>query len=408
MVNSFKSSISRRNKQRSLQRFDTCFRIAFKCILKSTDMRKIIIVVFIFTIIFSCEKSTDFCESGECQKYFKIWKDIFISRNQLSESYFNDHVFPYRTDIDSWNDGKSFRVEYKIKIDWAEANLSDQFIIWIDPSTTGLYPSIPTPRSTYLSKDQIAKLFDIFAFNSSIHKVAEIDHLLYSSRKDAIQVLETSSGVGGLGSGEVYYQNPSFNEDLGHPLLRVTATINRNENKCLSCNIDLVTGENEVRNQPCAIYFCFVKGTKISISDGRFIPIEKLKITDEVFSLNIDKWTIEKDIIQKMDSVIHSNIIQITFTDSTINSNTSDHPYFVKDKGWCSYKPVETFTKYNINAKQLQVGDICLKEVENKLIEVIIKAIIETPGEVMTYNLSKLSKNKNYFANGILVSTEQD
>jgi hypothetical protein len=122
-------------------------------------MRKIIIVVFIFTIIFSCEKSTDFCESGECQKYFKIWKDIFISRNQLSESYFNDHVFPYRTDIDSWNDGKSFRVEYKIKIDWAEANLSDQFIIWIDPSTTGLYPSIPTPRSTYLSKDQIAKLF---------------------------------------------------------------------------------------------------------------------------------------------------------------------------------------------------------------------------------------------------------
>jgi hypothetical protein len=220
--------------------------------------------------------------------------------------------------------------------------------------------------------------------------------------------LETSSGVGGLGSGEVYYQNPSFNEDLGHPLLRVTATINRNENKCLSCNIDLVTGENEVRNQPCAIYFCFVKGTKISISDGRFIPIEKLKITDEVFSLNIDKWTIEKDIIQKMDSVIHSNIIQITFTDSTINSNTSDHPYFVKDKGWCSYKPVETFTKYNINAKQLQVGDICLKEVENKLIEVKIKAIIETPGEVMTYNLSKLSKNKNYFANGILVSTEQD
>jgi hypothetical protein len=63
--------------------------------------------------------------------------------------------------------------------------------------------------------------------------------------------------------------------------------------------------------------------------------------------------------------------------------------------------------KYDIITKKLQPGDICFKTVNNKLIEVKIKYIIEKSGEVMTYNVSRLKKNKNYFANGILVSTEE-
>jgi len=371
-------------------------------------MRKVFLISILLTIIFSCEKETDFCESKECQDYFKIWKDLFIMRNQLSESYFDEHVFPYRTEIDSWNDGQSFRVEYKIKIDWAEANLSDQLAIWLDPSTTGLYPSIPTPRSTFLSKAQINKMLDIFAFNSSIHKIAKIDHLKYGTRNDAILELETASGIENLGQGEAYYQNPSFNVDLGHPFLRVNATINMNENKCMQGIIDLVTGETEIRNQPCAIYFCFTKGTKITLSDRSSIPIEKVKTSDKILSLNIEKWSIEEDIVQKIDSVYHDNIIRISFDDSTINKNTTDHPYFVKDKGWCSFRPIETFKKYNIKTKQLQTGDICFKIIKNKIIEVKIKTITEISGKVITYNISRLSKNKSYFANGILVSTEEN
>lgn len=371
-------------------------------------MKKLFVAVCLFPIIFSCEKTPGFCETGECQKYFNIWKDLFIARNQLSESYFNDHVFPYSTVIDNWNDGRSFRVEYRIKIDWAEANLSDQFIIWIDPSTEGLYPSVPAPRSTDLSKEQINKLLDIFAFSSGIHKVTKTDHLKYSSRDEAIQVLQSASGVNDLGSGEVFYKSPDYNEDSGHPMLRVRVTVDKTENKCLNGVIDLVTGENEISNQPCAINFCFVKGTEVTFSDGSTIPIEKVKIKDEIYSFDIDELKIEKDIVLNIDSVIHSNIIRISFSDSAINYNTSDHPYFVKGKGWSSYKPDETFDKYNIKARQLQVGDICLKVRGSNLIEVKVNAIIEAPGEVMTYNLSKLRNNNNYFANGILVSSEQE
>ena len=371
-------------------------------------MRKVILIVFFLSLIFSCEKQvTDFCDSEDCNTYLKVWKELIISRNHLTVSYYNDHIFPYKTETDSWNDGKSFRVEYKVKIDWAEANLNDQFIIWLDPSTAGLYPSIPAPRSTNLSEGQINILLNDFAFSSSIHKVAKIDHLKYDSRDEAIGVLQAASGVNDLGKGEVSYENPSFNIDLGHPFLKVSATINSSENKCLTGKIDLVTGETEVRNPPCVIYFCFEKGTRIALSNGKSLPIEKLQINDKILSVDIETWSIGEDIVQKIDSVIHKNIVQITFSDSTINYNTSDHPYFVKGKGWCSFKPSETQGNYNIKTKQLQPGDICFKTVNNKLVEVKVKTITEKSDEIMTYNVSGLKKNKSYFANGMLVSTEE-
>lgn len=215
-------------------------------------MKKTILICFFFTFLFSCEK-TDLCESENCTTYYNIWKDLFISRNRLTEGYFNKHIAATYSEIDTWNDGQSFRVEYKVKIDWAEANLSDQFIIWIDPSTAGLYPSLQLPRSTWLNRSQINSAIDLFAFSSSIYKVAMVDHLKYSSRKEAKAVLEEASGVNNLEDGEIYYESPSFNECLGHPFLRITDEIDISKNECISCKLDLVTGEKEVNNVPCWI-----------------------------------------------------------------------------------------------------------------------------------------------------------
>jgi len=48
-----------------------------------------------------------------------------------------------------------------------------------------------------------------------------------------------------------------------------------------------------------------------------------------------------------------------------------------------------------------------MKIKDNELSEVRVRNITENPGEVMTYNISRLERNKTYFANGILVSNEQ-
>ena len=62
--------------------------------------------------------------------------------------------------------------------------------------------------------------------------------------------------------------------------------------------------------------------------------------------------------------------------------------------------------KYNLKSMQLHIGDTCFKYQNNKLTEVSISSISEENGNKMTYNLSSLKKNKNFFANGILVSNE--
>ena len=115
---------------------------------------------------------------------------------------------------------------------------------------------------------------------------------------------------------------------------------------------------------------------------------------------------VKNDIVKQVDSVKHSDIVHITFSDLTSNNNTSDHPYYVKNKGWCSYNPLQTTQKYNLKAKKLMIGDTCYKYQDAKLIEVQVKDIKENSGVVMTYNISQLQRNKTYFANGILVSNE--
>jgi len=70
---------------------------------------------------------------------------------------------------------------------------------------------------------------------------------------------------------------------------------------------------------------------------------------------------IELDIVRQIDSIKHSEIVHISFKDNTENYNTFDHPYYVKNKGWCSFMPLQTEQKYDIKTKQLLIGDTCLK-----------------------------------------------
>jgi len=325
----------------------------------------------------------------------------------MTQDYFNNHITPCYSHIDKWNDGFSFRITYRIKIDWAEDLSGDQLIIWLAQSTSGLYPSINLPRTTLLTKDQINSALNLMAFSSSLNTISPVNQLKYQSFDDAMSDLIRASGVDNLCTGEIYYDRPHMVvPPSGHPHLRSYGTISDKENKCITSELDLVTGEPNIIINPCIIWFCFTEGTQIMLNNGKSKSIEKIKINDTILSVNIKTMKPEKDIVRKIDVVTHNNIVQISFSDGTLNNNTSDHPYFVNGKGWCSYKPSETLQKYKIETKQLQIGDICFKYLDNKLIQVQVKTIIEKSGETKAYNISRLEKNKNYFANQILVSNE--
>jgi len=155
---------------------------------------------------------------------------------------------------------------------------------------------------------------------------------------------------------------------------------------------------------------CFVADTLVTMADGTFKPIQDILLGDIVLSWNFETSELEKDEVLEVVSPYHDDIVAIEFidrnSDRTINFNTFDHPYYVKNKGLCSYNPDLTRIKYGIIAEQLTPGDECYKYSNGELSTVIFRSAIERMGNVKTYNIKTLRNNRSYFANGILVDNE--
>ena len=150
--------------------------------------------------------------------------------------------------------------------------------------------------------------------------------------------------------------------------------------------------------------YCFIKGTKIKLSDGTERNIENIKIGDKILSYNLETKQSEEDIVDRIDSPIHNNMIVVKW-EHTTNTNTFDHPYYsVVKNDWVSYKPELTLINYDIDIQQLVVGDIGLFINENgDIIESKLLSVEEINETTKTYNLTIVRNNNNYFANGMLV-----
>jgi hypothetical protein len=394
-------------------------------------MKRSIFISLSFIVIFSCSKTDDrksvdcshlyglpspvtcsgsICQSDTCITYLSIWKEIFLAKNQMTEEYFNNHITICNTATYKDNDhGIQFDLAYKFTIDWFETKFEESFLIWLTPLYLQNNPDINLPGNTLLSRDQINANISNPFFSSLLNTISPVDHLNYSSRQQAIMAMAAAAGVNNLCTStlSVQYQNVA-DPPLGHPVLTASAVLNWDENKCVSGIMDLASDYIKVEFNACFIEFCFTKGTNIILNNNDVKSIDKIKQGDRILSVNENTMKIEDDIVKRVDSVKHTDLVHITFSDLTANDNTSDHPYYVKNKGWCSFKPLQTEQKYKLKAKQLMIGDTCFKYHDKKLIEVRVKNINENIGEVMTYNISRLEKNKSFFANGILVSDEEN
>lgn len=155
-------------------------------------------------------------------------------------------------------------------------------------------------------------------------------------------------------------------------------------------------------------FLCFAEGTKVLMGDKENLNIEDIKIGDVILNYNEALNQIEIDTVTHIDKVVHNNIIEIMFNNDEINVNTDDHPYLVKGKGWCSYRPALTEKNYGIKCQKLEVGDFCYYygETSNEVESVRISRISKLNKNIMTYNLTGLAKNSNYIANGVIVSNE--
>jgi RHS repeat-associated protein len=151
------------------------------------------------------------------------------------------------------------------------------------------------------------------------------------------------------------------------------------------------------------LYTCFIAGTKVLMATGNQKNIEDIVVGDTVMSYDFVEQRVVKSPVLKVDSPIHNTLVQINFSKNISNQNTDDHPYFVKNKGWCSYNPEKTMQNYALETLQLETGDVCYHLHQSKLVEIQVLSIKQVIGQVRTYNLSDVKKYNNFFANGILV-----
>ena len=146
---------------------------------------------------------------------------------------------------------------------------------------------------------------------------------------------------------------------------------------------------------------CFVEGTPITMGDGTTKAIELVEVGDEIHNYDFDSKEIKVGKVLSIETPTHADIVEISFNDKKTR-NTFDHPYWVVGKGWSSYKPQWTEKRYDIETKQLEVGDKCLELQNEKLVEIEITDLQEDINPVQTYSL-EVETHHNYFANDVLV-----
>jgi hypothetical protein len=115
--------------------------------------------------------------SGEAdpdnEKYFEIWKQIFKERNNINNSYFNNHITIGDYGIRSEPGGDYFVITYYVNIDWAVVEMNEEQII---------RPSVSLIR---LDKEFVSQ-----RSSNNYKKITTIDSLAFETYEDSLRFIK--------------------------------------------------------------------------------------------------------------------------------------------------------------------------------------------------------------------------
>ncbi|OWF55589.1 HMG box-containing protein 1 [Mizuhopecten yessoensis] len=123
---------------------------------------------------------------------------------------------------------------------------------------------------------------------------------------------------------------------------------------------------------PTAVWQCFVKGTMVHFVDdnGVWTSVEELARHEELSQQACRQGTtpsyapnglLLKDIQCRQPET--TNLLfsaKVKGQSDVLVQCKTDHPFFVKDKGWASLNDTMTAEHYGIPCNQLEIGDLCL------------------------------------------------
>ncbi|MDA8910956.1 hypothetical protein N9I21_04100 [Crocinitomicaceae bacterium] len=150
---------------------------------------------------------------------------------------------------------------------------------------------------------------------------------------------------------------------------------------------------------------CFTGEGLVTLADNSRIRIDQLKVGDEILAYNTKDGACSEATVQEMFEVNHSNLVRIELQGNSITS-TDDHPYWVKEKGWCSLDPESTKKRYDnySNVSLLKSGDVIIAQDQTEQEVTSISYLNESE---KTYTITKLSNGDSFFLNGLIVGVEE-
>lgn len=193
-----------------------------------------------------------FCETAECNQYFDMWKSLHKERNNMTEEYFKEHISTTNVQLTSYDQAKVFRVTYEFTLDWATVTATDQFPYYIFKNASP-FPSLQIPKEENLTKEEIAQTFESHAWSANMTIINPVQQLQFKTKKDAFEALNSNTDCK-FKDGHLLFKlhRPFANEPSnGNIFLESSCTINENENRCLTGEVDLVTGDKEIYETRC-------------------------------------------------------------------------------------------------------------------------------------------------------------
>ena len=169
--------------------------------------------------------------------------------------------------------------------------------------------------------------------------------------------------------------------------------------------------ENELKlideeTKPINCAACFIADSKVLINaNNDYELIKNLKVGDPVLTYDLATRQQYQTAIVGMVEVKHQNLVELYFRHDTLTS-TDDHPYYVHDKGWSSFKPNATLNNYSNydRVSQITKGDYFILSNDEKC-QLMGYAYLDQ--ERNTYTITQLENGNTFYVNGVLVGVEE-
>ena len=207
-------------------------------------MKSITSLLLLSLFVLGCSKNEDkeknACEHPACSSYFQQWEELLKERNQLSDYYYDAHVFPTNYQITENRNGELFKISYTVQIDWAEIQLEDQFMINIKDAEN-VYPYSNVRRNVYFTKKEVDAMLSYRSFDAKMNELSAVEKLDFASANEAIRELRKIAKTSELYFDHLGYKHSTIGfKANGHPYMFSRGNVNPLAKTRLMGEINLV------------------------------------------------------------------------------------------------------------------------------------------------------------------------